>query len=417
MLCRLSLLAAALVAASSPAQITPDQAARMTLDAARRAYNDKQYPFAVAQFRQFLAKHSGHRDAPQARYGLGLALLEGDARNYQQAADELTPIAGNAAMPEHPSVLYHLGLARRGQGLQALAAGQRDPARARFEDAARQFGAAAAAFKDAPDWVLRSRCDEAEMLLRLKKPKEALAALALLHGADAKAWRERKLGSLGLYYSGFASSLLGDHAAAGKALAREAVLTDETFGTHARYLLARAHHLNAEQDEREDARTQYQAVLAGHEAAKKRAADALRTPLDPETKGRLGRLVKSPPDHVHRAAFYLGTMQYEDGRFAEALEQLKAFAAANPDSPLAAEAALRQGFCLVQTGAFDAAIALLRPLADKHPALADQATFWVGKALAGKVDPAKGEKYDAAIDAVTRAAERAGDANKARRAE
>ena len=31
--------------------------------------------------------------------------------------------------------------------------------------------------------------------------------------------------------------------------------------------------------------------------------DALRTPLDPETKDRLERLVKSPPDHVHRAAF------------------------------------------------------------------------------------------------------------------
>lgn len=431
--CRLLVLSVALFVISSPAQVASDQAARMVLDAARRAYNEKQYPFAANQFRQFLAKYGSHPDAPQARYGLALSLMEGNERNYQQAADELAQIAGNKAMPEYPFVIYHLGLARRSQGVQAVqtalvkpaeANPLRDFARQRFEEAAKQFGAAAPLFaekaKDDPklaDWVLRSRCDEAEMWLRIKKPKEALAALSLLHGDDAKKWRDNKLGHLGLYFSGFASFLLDDYPAAGKALSRETVLNDDTFGTHARYLLARVHHLNTEQNEREDARTQYQAVLTGYDIAKKKAAETLRTPQDPETKARLERLIKTPPDHVTRAAFYLGAMQYEDGRFGEALEQFKAFATANPDSPLGAEAILRQGFCLVQTGAHDAAIKVLQPLADKVPPLADQAMFWIGKAQAGKVDPAKGEKYDVAIDTIGRAADRAGDGNKGRRGE
>src|SRR5262249_8578358 len=59
------------------AQVTPDQAAEMILNSARKAYNEKAYPVAVARFREFLAKFAGHKDAPQARYGLALALVDG----------------------------------------------------------------------------------------------------------------------------------------------------------------------------------------------------------------------------------------------------------------------------------------------------------------------------------------------------
>src|SRR5579884_586479 len=38
------------------AQMPPDQVAVMLLDSARRAYNEKNYPFAVNRFREFLGK-------------------------------------------------------------------------------------------------------------------------------------------------------------------------------------------------------------------------------------------------------------------------------------------------------------------------------------------------------------------------
>ena len=55
------------------------------LDSARRAYNEKNYPFAITRFRDFLAKFGGHRDVPQARYGLGLASYELGSAYQRQA--------------------------------------------------------------------------------------------------------------------------------------------------------------------------------------------------------------------------------------------------------------------------------------------------------------------------------------------
>src|SRR5262249_9418847 len=150
-------------------------------------------------------------------------------------------------------------------------------------------------------------------------------------------------------------------------------------------------------NERAEARTQYTAVLKGHEDAKKAATEKLRQPLDAETRARLDRLVKGPPpDHVARANFYLGVLQYEDGNFAQALEHFKKFEKESPLASLLPEAKLRQGFCQVQLKQFDEGIKVLQPIADKEPLLADQALYWMARAQAGKVDPTKGGKYDTA---------------------
>ena len=372
-------------------QPTADEAAKTLLDSARRAYEARQYPFAAARFREFLQKFGGHRSAPSARYGLGLALLAGPERDYDKAAAELAPLLGSKAMPEHASVLYHYALARRGQGLALLAkAGQKDQARSRFEEAGKQFLAASSLFLEAgkggKEWALRSRCDAAEMLLRQDKPKEARAALALLTGDDAKQWAGNRYADLGLYEAGFAAFLAGDLRAAGKILTRKSIQDDEVFGTHARYLLARVRH---KLGERAEARAGYRSVLAGYEAAKKAAEQKLRTPLDPDAKARLEKLARAVPDHVSRAGFYLGVLQYEDGLFAEALAHFRAFEKQSPEAALLPEARLRQGFCLVQSNdpkSLDEAIRILQPLADKSFLLADQALCWIARAQAAKGD-------------------------------
>src|SRR5262249_20221965 len=154
------------------------------------------------------------------------------------------------------------------------------------------------------EWAARSRCDQAEMLLRQRKAKEARAAVAPL--TTEKQWQESRYLPLAHYYHGFAAFLLDDHFAARRSLSRKALVEDAVFGTHARYLLARVHHLNTTQNEREEARVQYQGVLRDHAAARKTAQDSLRQPErfrnDPETRARLERLVRGPaPDHVARA--------------------------------------------------------------------------------------------------------------------
>ncbi len=420
--------------APATAQVSPDQAADMLLDSARRAYNEKNYPFAVTRFREFLQKYGGHKNAPQARYGLALALTEGPEKNYDEVVATLQPLLGAKDMPEFPLVLYHFALGKRGQGVKELAEATAKPqeatqrkanAAARFDEAQQQFAASAAAFaarvKDVPadakelpvdlEWAARSRCDQAEMLLRAGKTKEALAAVEpFLKDPYAKSRYKQQ----GLYFHGFASFLLGDTLAAGRSLNQLAPFTDPVFGTHARYLLARVHH---REGERNEAALHYQGVIADFAKAKAAAVEALKQPdrfkNDPEEKARLDALAQGPPpDYVTRSSFYLGVIQYEDGKFAEALTSFTTLLQQQPNTPLTYEVLLRQGFCQVQLKQYPQAIQTLTPLVDKEPRLADQVLLWIAKAQAGAADPANPQAYDQALkNAIAtygRAAERAG---------
>jgi TolA-binding protein len=447
-----ALVTFALLVGPSSAQVAPDQAADMLLASARRAYNEKNYPFAAQRFKEFLDKFGNHKEAPSARYGLALALLDGPERDYQRALEALQPLAGAKEFADYPFVLYNLGLAQRGLGVRELAQADAKPqeapqrraaANGRFEEAARQFAAAVAAFtarvkaevpadaKELPadlEWAARARCDQAEMQLRTAKMKEAQATAAPF--VKDEVLKRSRYRTLGLYYHGTACFFLKDYQAAGRSLNVNAVLADSVFGTHARYLVGRIHH---EAGEGAEAAAAYEAVLADHAKQKAAAGEALKQPdkfkNDPEERTRLEALARGPaPDHVNRATFYLGVLLYEAGRFADAQARLAAFAQANPGTPLAAEANLRLGFCFVQLKQFGDAVKVLQPLADKEPKLADQALLWIAKAQAGAADPAKPpQEYEAALraalDTFRRAAEKAqGLANadpeaKARRAE
>jgi TolA-binding protein len=428
----LLLLVASLMPGQAVAQMTPDQQAALVLDSARRAFNEKNYPFAADRFREFLQKYGGHKDVPAARYGLALALLEGPAKDFAAAANELSQIVGNKALPEYPLALYYLGLAQRGLGVRALEQAAAKPNEAnqhratasqRFDEASKTFALALAAFteklpKVQPkepsaelEWAARARCDLAEMLLRLGKAKEAQAAAAPF--AQEERLKKSRYRGLGLYYHGFASFQLKDTLSAGRSLGLLTPFSDPVYGTHARYLLARVHH---ETGERQEAQQQYDAVIADHAKQKQAAAEALKQPdrfkNDPDEKARLERLANGPdPDHVLRAAFFLSVLLYEDGRFGEALGRFQAFAQKAPTSPLAAEALLRQGFCQVQLKQFAEALKTLQPLVDKEPRLSDQTLFWLAKAQVGAADPANPPAYDQAVkaahDTFRRAADRA----------
>jgi TolA-binding protein len=416
---------------------TPPQAADMLLGSARRAYNEKNYPFAAERFREYLAKFGGHKEANAARYGLALCLIEGPTKDYNGAIQQLQPLVNNKEMPEYPFVLYYLGLSQRGLGTQALAQASAKPqeanhhrgiAQQRFEEASKQFAAATSAFgeripktdkppKEAPlelEWAARSRCDHAEMLLRLHKATEARTTTEPF--LSDKAMESTRSRVLGLYYQGFACFLLKDYLAAGRSLNLLTPFADPVFGTHARYLLARVHHAAGE---RAEAALHYEKVLADYEKQKQAANESLKQPdrfkNDPQEKTRLEQLVRGPaPDHVARATFFLGVMQYEDGKFGEAITQLNAFRQHAPQSPLAAEAQLRVGFCQVQLRQFAEAQKTLQPLVDKEPRLADQALLWIAKAQAGAADPANRPAYEQALksslDTLRKAADRANQA-------
>jgi tetratricopeptide (TPR) repeat protein len=417
------LLAVAVVPAAAQPP-TPDQQAAQLLTAGRKAYNDANPAFAADRFREFLQKFGGHKDAHAARYGLGLALLELQPADFQKAAEALSPPAGDKTFPDHPLALYYLAATHRGLGHKELAEGVARPnempqrqqaANGRFNDALRFFAEARAALEKKPDaaeWVARARCDQAEMELRLGKTKEARAT-AEPFAKDA-ALAQSKSRPLGLYYHGVASFLLNDVPAAGKSLSLLAPF-DQPFGPHARYLRGRVH---AAAGEKAEAAAAFEAVLAGFDKQKKDAQAALQQPdrfkTDPWEKARLEALVKGPvPDYVPGSTFYGACLNYEAGKFGEALGKFQAFVKDFPTAALKDDAQLRVGFCLVQTKQNDEAVRALQPLAG-HPRLADQALYWLGKAHAGRAaaadpnNPAPRTQFlNEAIGALRSAADRA----------
>jgi len=263
-------------------KLTSAQAAMMLLDSARRAHNDGKHAVAADGFRKFLQSYPSHAQAPSAWYGLGMSLLEADPANCRGAAEALKNIIARPDFADRPFAMYYMGVAARGQAAESLAKAAADPAQANnyrsyarqyYDEATRHFAAAADAFaarakvapattapavsKDA-EWAARSRCDWCDMLLRTGKTKQA-AELARAFLADAATAKSRFNGRM-RYYLGYARFAMKDYLAAGRALSGLAPFAQE-FGPHARYLLARTHHMSAE---RPEGAALYKALLAGH---------------------------------------------------------------------------------------------------------------------------------------------------------
>ena len=93
----------------------------------------------------------------RAHYGLALCLIEGPAKDYNAAVEQLQPVAANKEFADYPYVLYYLrcrsAASASGHRPQAVAkpneaAQHKAEAHKRFEEAAKQFAAAVTAFAD-----------------------------------------------------------------------------------------------------------------------------------------------------------------------------------------------------------------------------------------------------------------------------
>jgi len=422
--------------ALAAAQPTPEQQAELLLNAARQASVASNPQLAAEKYREFLGRFGSHPQASAARLGLGLALLDLPDRNYQQALDAFIPAATDTNFLDRPLALYYAGVCRRGLGLKELAEGTARPtemaqrqqsAMTHFTEAARLFGQAREVFEKKPelDWAARCRCETAEMELRLGQAKQARATVEPFV-KDAGLARS-PFRPLGLYYHGFAAFLLNDIPAAGKSLNQLAPF-DQPYGPHAQYLMGRIHAI---QGENAEAAAAFDGVLVAFARQKAHAIEALKQPdrfkNDPWEKSRLETLVKDPaPDYVAGATFYSACLNYEAGKFGEAMAKFLNLAKDFPASPLKDAAMLRAGFCMVQLKQFDEAGKILQPLVS-NPLLADQALFWLGKAQLGQAlatevtNPnLRNQRLTAALHTLQEAAKTAarGDADaNARRAE
>ena len=399
-----------------------DEVAGIVLNSARRAYNDGEFGFAAARFGEFLARFEKHPDALQARFGLGLAIVDSgaaDEKAYQTVVEQLTAVAAANEFSEKPLALYYLGLGHRGQARIALEKGKKAPDKAAehsasatksFQTAAAQFAAAATAFRakaqaageggELPDdweWVARACCENAEALLRAGKPKEAMAAAEQVESDPILARSRYRL--LSLYYHGFAAFRLEDYETAAKSLLQvkpDAASVTGAYAGHAQYLLARSHHLR---DQRDEAMAAYNIVIEGNEKARSAAAEALKNEAalkdKPDERARLTEQL-AIPEYAERARYYRAAFMFEGGAFDAALKAIESFMQFCPKSDLVPDAQLRKGICHWQLKNPGECINALRGLPAAAPRLADQALSWTGKSQVAMA-PEKAEERATAL--------------------
>ena len=418
-------LALMLLPSRAPAQqISKEKAAEMLLDSGRRAYNEGKYDFAAERFAEYVKTYREHQGRYSAQYGLAMSMLARPQRDYKAIGEAFRDALQWSALPERPFALYHYAASLRGLGSEAERQIQAKPAEEanlrklaeqNYREAANQFSAAADSFeargrgKPAEEsareleWAARARCDQAEMMLRVGACPEAQAvAQAVLGHARMSKGPYR---ALALYYLGYARFMQQDYHEAGRALSKLAPF-DQDVGVHARYLLARTHHLSGDAPE---AAAQYEAVLSGHEERKKQAAERLKDPkgLDAEQKADLESLVRGPgPEYVLRASFYAALLKAEAGKYDDAGKAFAELVQKHPSNPLVPEAQLRIGYCHLQAGRHAEAVKLLQPLT-QHPQLGDQATWWLARANVAAADPKNAPVYQAALNAALGALDQA----------
>ena len=177
-----------------------------------------------------------------------------------------------------------------------------------------------------------SRCDLAEMQLRLHKPKEAREAVASL--IEDKLYAKSRYHGLALYYHGFACFQLKDDFAAGNRLPNWHRSPTRFSAATLRYLLARIYHNDPANNQRQEAMQQYQGVIDDYANKKKppprRSNRATASRMIPKRKPVSKHWCAAAPDYVARASFFLGVMQYEDGKFADALTHFTTFIQQHP---------------------------------------------------------------------------------------
>lgn len=413
-------------------QLTADEQAAQLLDAARRAHNEGNLPFAIDRFKQFLQQYGGHKDAFNARLGLGIALLESRTPEYQQAIDQLRPAAEAANFESRAMANYYYAAGYRGLGHAALVQAAQKPGEAQhfrnlanqqFEQAIKGFEVAATAFlprlkaplaTDAElkldfEWAARAQLDLIEMQFRVGKSKDALANAQKLCAVPQLA--DSRYEGLANYYLGYGLYSSGDYAEALRVLAKLAPFDNAAYGPHARYMLGRSHHLL---DEHPEAQAQYDRLLATFAdelvLAKQVAGNGELLKNNPAERARLLILANTPPpDYVARSWFYSAVIAYEQERFSEALEKFTKFATDYKTSSLLNEALLRKGFCQVRLKQFNEATQTLAPLQDE-PQLGDQSRWWLARAQVGLsiTNPTgTAQHLTAAIDQFRRAADKA----------
>lgn len=321
-----TLVGSVVVVAGDKAVDTKDPAIRDYLSG-NGLLNRQLYDLAVVEYRGFLSDHPNHVKAPTARYGLGVSLFR--TGKYEATVEQLAPLATRGKFLYAAEVATILGQCHSALGHHAAAAKA-------FATVVRKHSENELADDAAVGLIealyLAGQYDEAINFTRefarrwpkstLRERAEFFGALAEMAGSDYVAAARRF------------ESLLAEHA-------------NGQFVDRASLLLAQCYHNDNALDR---AARQYRRLL-------KRAGS----------------------QYIPDALLGLGTLLQQQGKAADAGEQLDRLLNEFSDDRLSSQARMQQGRAFFDQGRFDEAFDSFEQVSGKRSEEPDVAAYWMAK--------------------------------------
>ncbi len=321
-------------------------------------YNSGKYAMAAESYQGFLKNHAGHAKAPDARFGLGQSLFRQDA--FKEALEQYEAVrAENPKFEQLPELLFQLGQAR-------IALNQYAEAQKLFAELRTRFPEHYLA-----DWALAR---EGACYISLGKPKDSTP---LLHSfldkyappggpaAKAPATVEMlaRMDKAGIKAGGAFLDLV-ERSAFYAALAQ---FNQEQFA---------------------DARKSFQTFLDRYPDSKLkqesrfRQAQALyRQDAFLEAAASYESVIEAKCEFSEAAAFERALALHKAGKLKDAAAAFAEMAGRYPDSAKGPKARLYSGTLLFDAGDYAGAMDRLKPMADAKKELADEAAYWVCMSL------------------------------------
>ncbi len=332
-------LALSMAAPLAPALAAPENDERAYFTA-NGLLNRGLYDLAAEEYRRFLASNADHEKAPQAHYGLGVALYR--QNQHAEALEHLDVVAGDRGFEfaaETDLLRGHclLALARPGEAADAFSrVVQQHESHASTPDAA----------------VLL-----VESLNRAGRHEQAQEAA----DAVARRWPDTPMRDRADLFWGLSLLALDDASAAADRFESIVRRTPEgALTSHATLLLAQSRHRLGARD--------------AAESSYRRVIDA------------------APGELAAEAMVGLGQLQRQRRQYKEAASTLDAALQQYPESPMAPRARLERARVRLDTGDLDGASSTLDRLAAEGPKdLRDDAAYW-----RAKVDLRRGDAERAA---------------------
>ncbi len=321
-------------------------------------YNSGKYAMATESYQTFLKNYADHSKAPEARFGMAQSLFHQDS--FQLAAEQYEAVRGQyPKFAQLPEVLFQLGQARIGLNQYAEAQALFAELRARYPE---HYLADWALAREGACYISLNKPKQAEPLLQIFLNKYTAAGTPAAK-VPATVEMLAKLDKAGIKAGGAFLDLV-ERSSFYAALAQ---FNQEQFAA---------------------ARKSFQSFLESYPESKlkdeskfRQAQSLYRQESFVEAATAYAPVAAGKSEFAEAAAFERGLALHKAGKLKDAAAAFAEMAQRFPGSAKYPKARLYSGTLLFDAGDYAGAMERLKAMADAKKEMADEAAFWAGMSL------------------------------------